>query len=373
MIRPVRALVVCVAALLIACCGGGDPLDPDVDAAVDPDPIPAAGRERSLVWIDPAVVDDASIVGLGVVMAAVADDGHGGQLLADWFERFSTTAHSERLGPLLLIDELRGTLGNDPTAWDLDELPFMVTAVHNRIDLAPRGGGCGELRVSMASTHPIYAPLHLIFLFRQPSAADDTDGDGNTHCLGTAERWARLSELDDGAFVEAARNWLDAGLTHDNFLLAESVELTVSPWEWRQWDGLDNPPLFQTVDTAALNRAGTLRDDFVGFAEANAAGLAARDVAIPPRFRPASARVPPGVEREALDLQVDGFPKLAEQIEIMGCPMCHTTDAEFVHTTPQRTFSDFYDRELDARAERLDLMNEGVDVGVPPFGPLQTP
>ena len=42
-----------------------------------------------------------------------------------------------------------------------------------------------------------------------------------------------------------------------------------------------------------------------------------------------------------------------------------------VQTTAQRTFSPFYDRELDARGERLDLMNAGVDVAVPPFGALQ--
>jgi hypothetical protein len=356
------------AALMVACNG---PAGSGVDAGHDAQPIPAAVRERSLVWTDPAVVDDPSIVGLARVMAAVADDGHGGLLLADWFERFSTTAHSERLGPLLLIDELRGSLGADPSAWDLDDLPFIVTAVHNRIDLAPRGGGCGELRVSLASTHPIYAPLHLIFLFRQVPAAGDVDGDGTTHCAATAERWARLGELDHDAFVDAARAWIDEAVTHDAFLLAESVELTVSPWEWRQWDGLDNPPLFQTVNTAALNAPGSLRDDFVAFATANAEGLAARTVEIPPRFRAPSARVPPGVPREALDLDVAGYPDLADQIEIMGCPMCHTTGAEFVHTTPQRTFSEFYDRELDARAERLDLMNQGVDVGVPPFGPLQ--
>jgi hypothetical protein len=355
----------------LAACGEGD--DP-----ADPEPIPAAVVERSLVWVDPIVVDDPGIVGLARVMGAIAPDGHGGQALVDWFERFGTTAHSERLGPALLVAELRATHGADPTAWDLDALPFAVTAVHNRIDLAPRDGGCGQLRVSLASTHAVYAPLHLIFLFRQAPQPDDVDGD-EIHCLGTAERWARLGELDGAAFADAARAWLDAALTRDAFLLAESVELTVSPWEWRQWTGVsdwpaapDNPPLFQTVDTAALDQPGALRDDFVAWATDNAAGLAARTVEIPARFRAPSARVPPGVPRDALDLDVAGYPDLAAAIEIVGCPACHTTGAEFVHTTPQRTFSDFYERELDARAARLDLMNQGADVGVPPFGPLQT-
>jgi hypothetical protein len=77
------------------------------------------------------------------------------------------------------------------------------------------------------------------------------------------------------------------------------------------------------------------------------------------------------VPRATLDLDIPQFPGLAAEIEIMGCPACHTEEAEFVQTTPQRTFSDFYDAELDARAIWLDRLNAGEDVGVPPFGPLQ--
>lgn len=355
-------------------------------------PAPAAIRDRAVVWLEPAIVDDPALVGLGRVMAAAAADGHGGRLLQAWFTRFSTTAHSERVGPTLIAEEVAATQGADASQWDLDALPFVVTGVHNRLDLAPRDGGCGQLRVSMASTHPLYAPLHIIFLFRQVASADDVAPDGTVHCAGTARRWARLSELDGAAFVDAASALLGEVLVHDNFLLAESVELTVSPWEWRQWRPepntdpqtmadlpmvLDNPSMFQTVDTARLNQAGALRDDFLAFVEDNAAALDARTIDVPERFRPRSARVPPGVDREVLDLSgldptIDAaYPELRFNLEIVGCPACHTEEAEFVHTTPERELSMFYDIEITVRAERIDGINDGIDEPVPPFGPLQ--
>ena len=347
--------------LLLGCAPSSDG-----DVGLDAGSLPEIDRERSLVWIDPAIVDDPSLVGLGRVMAAIAPDGHGGVLLRDWFRAFSTTPHSERLGPALLIEELEQSFGADPGAWDLDALPFTVTAVHNRIDLGPRDGDCGELRVSLASTHPIYSPLHLIFLFEQPA-----DGDA---CRTTARRWAELSELDGAELVAAASAILGEGLVRERFLLAETVELTVSPWEWRQWtlgEAPANPPLFQTVDTPRLNQEGPLREQFLAFVRDNAEGLAAREVEIPAVYRAPSARVPPGVERERLDVTIDGYPDLAGEIEIVGCPACHTENAEFVHTTPQRTFSEFYDRELDARATWLAETAAGSGAGVPPFGPLQ--
>jgi hypothetical protein len=345
-------------------------------------PVPSVDRERALVWIEPAIVEDPSLVGLSRVLAAASDDGHGGVLLDRWFRRFATTAHSERAAPAQLMDELAAALG-EPSSWDLDALPFAVTAVHNRHDLAAGGEGCGELRVSFASTHDIYAPMHLIFLFQQLPAADDLGPDGVLHCLGNARRWARLSTLSDAAFVSAAGAILDEGLTHERFLLAETVELTVSPWEWRQWvsvgvDELDNPPLFQTVATTALNQPGALRDDFLAWVADNADALDARRLVIPASYRAASAQVPPSAPREELDLSglqpsvADAYPELTRSIEIVGCPRCHTDAANFVHTTPQRTFSDFYDRELDARASRLDALNAGEVVDAPPFGPLQS-
>lgn len=358
---------VALCALALGC--GGDPGAGADGGATDAGALPVIERERSLVWIDPAIVDDPAIVGLGRVMAAVAEDGHGGARLREWLATFAVTSHSERPGPALLGEELEGQLG-DPTGWDLDALPFAVTAVHNRIDLGPRQGGCGELRVSLASTHAIYAPLHLIFLFRQEPGPGDIDG-ALVHCRATAVRWAALSDVDEAGFVAAARALLDENLVRERFLLAESVELTVSPWEWRQWVGLTNPPLFQTVDTARLNQPGTLRDDFVQFAQENAAALMARTAEIPARFRSPSAQAPPSVPRTPLELDISGYPELGAEIEIMGCPTCHTDDAEFVQTTPQRTFSPFYDKELDARAAWLSVLVGGGDPGVPPFGPLQ--
>ncbi len=344
-------------------------------------PAPAVRRERSLVWTDPAVVDDLAIVGPARVLAAASDDGHGGRMLAAWLQRFATTSHSERAGPALFYEQLADQLGSDPATWDLDRLPFIVTGVHNRIDLAERSGGCGELRVSLASVDPIYAPFHLLFLFQQPAGEDDVAPDGTVHCLGTARRWARLAALDGAELTRAAGAWLDQVLTHENFLLAESVELTVSPWEWRQWlpddsGELDNPPLFQTVDVERLDQAGPARDDFLAYVADNADALAARRADIPERFRPRSARVPPGAPRQTLDLTgldpalLDQYPTLASQIEMAGCPACHTTENQFVQTSVERTFSDLYDRELTARGARIDLMNSGAVPDPVPFGPL---
>jgi hypothetical protein len=344
-------------------------------------PVPSVRRERSLVWTDSAVLDDQSIVGPAQVLAAASDDGHGGRLLAAWLQRFATTSHSERAGPALFYEQLQDQLGDDPAAWDLDQLPFMVTGVHNRLDLAERSGGCGELRVSLASVDPIYAPFHLLFLFQQPAADDDVAPDGTVHCLGTARRWARLAALDGAELVAAARAWLDGVLTRDNFLLAESVELTVSPWEWRQWlpgpEGeLDNPPLFQTADVEHLDQPGAAREDFLSFVADNAEALAARRIEIPERFRARSARVPPGAPRQTLDLTgvdpaiLSRYPTLAGDIEIAGCPACHTTEDQFVQTSVEREFSELYDRELTARGERIDLMNSGAVPDPVRFGPL---
>jgi hypothetical protein len=344
-------------------------------------PVPAAERARSLAWTDATLLDDLSFAGPARVLGAAAADGHGGVLLDRWFRRFATTLHSERAGPAQLMDEIAAAQGADPGQWDLDALPFKVTGVHNRIDLGPRDGGCGQLRVSMASIHPIYAPLHLLFLFRQEPAADDVAPDGSIHCLGTARRWARLSALSEAAFDAAARAILDATLVHERFLLAESVELTVSPWEWRQWtpageDVLDNPPLFQTAAVPLVNQPGALRDAFLAFVAAHADGLAARTVELPAELRAQSARVPPSGPAESLSLDgldpgvLAAHPDLAFDIEIVGCPTCHTDDANFVQTAVDRTFSPFYDRELDARAERLDAMSVEA-VPTPPFGPLQ--
>jgi hypothetical protein len=148
-----------------------------VTASAHGAPVPAARRERSLVWTDGALLDDPTVVGAARLLGAIADDGHGGRLLDAWFRRFATTIHSERAGPAQLMDQIAAEQGSDPSSWDLDALPFRVTGVHDRLDLAAQSGGCGELRVSMASLDPVVAPLHVLFLFRQEPRPDDAAPD----------------------------------------------------------------------------------------------------------------------------------------------------------------------------------------------------
>ncbi len=344
---------------------------------------PEIVRERSLVWTQPALTDLPGACGLACVMAEVAEDGHGGRLLRHWFDRFATTLHSERLGPRLLLDEFASQGMGPPETWDLDALPFIVTAVHSRLDLA-NTESCGELRVSLASTHPIFRPFHLIFLFAQPPLAADISPGGTLHCTATALRWARLSALTEDAFVAAAHALVAEHFVRANFVAAESLEFMISPWEWRQWflvasdepdlaQVLDNLPLFQTVDTPRLNQPGPLRDEFLVWVGSNAAALNARAVEIPAMFRPQSARANQGVPWDPLLLtpELDGeFPDLRRNLEIVGCPACHTSDADFVQTLPNRSFSPFYELELDARAEHLRAMARG-EAAPAPFGPLQ--
>ncbi len=326
---------------------------------------PAATIEESLFFTQTEIVDDPAVAGLAKIMAAFAADGHGGALLEAWFEAFATTPHSARYGPPLLLQDVRAQQGNDATQWDLDALPFRVTAIHNRIDLA-RNGHCGELRVSFASTHATQQPLHLIFLFRQPGP----------DCEALAWRWAELAESP--AFAADAKALLGELFVPENALLAETLEQTVSPWEWRQWtfDGgvPANPPLFQTVDIERLNQAGTERDAFLAWVDANAAAIDARSMEIPPQFRSQSARVADGVPRVPLDLTgsaaVATYPEIRKQLEIVGCPVCHTTDANFLQTRSDRTPSPFYEKELDARLAHLTSLVAGAP-GAVPFGPLQ--
>src|SRR5690606_32056170 len=113
--------------------------------------------------------------------------------------------------------------------------PFVVTGVHNRIDLAD-GTHCGELRVSLASIDPLHQPFHLIALHRQVPAEGDRRPDGSAHCAATALRWSRLSALEsDDLFHQAARAQLDEALSSERLVAIESLEFLISPWEWRQW------------------------------------------------------------------------------------------------------------------------------------------
>lgn len=383
---------------LTACGGGGspdasvDPLDagpagtdggsttdagnPGHDAGL---PVPAVLIERSLFWNQPSLLDDPAVISFAKLMATTSDDGHGGRVLEQWFHRFATTAHSERALPAQFIDGVIAAQGVDPSQWDLTALPFKVTGLHNRIDLADLspGGHCGELRASVSSTDPTLQPFHALFLFRQPLGDGDVVG-GRVTCEGTARRWAALSELDGDALLAGARAAFAAGLTRSRFVMIETVEFTLSPWEWRQWlpqpDGrLENPPLFQQLDVERLNAPGALRDDFLGWVRDNATPLEARTLLFPERFRPASTRITQGVPREPLRLDpaLDAArPTLRQQLELVGCAACHTADAEFVQTRTDRTVSPFYEKELRARATHLERLARG-EAPVAPFGPLQ--
>jgi hypothetical protein len=337
-------------------------------------------RDRSLAWFDPALLDDASAISFARVLAAIADDGHGGSLLARWFSAFADGPGAGRATFAQFLGEVTDAQGADPTAWDLAALPFRVTGVHDRLDLA-RGDDCGELRVSVASTHATFSPVHLIFLFRQVPTADDVTPDGRVHCRGTARRWADLSALAGAAWLAAARDVLATGVTRDRFALAESVELSLSPWQWRQWisdgaGGLTNPTLFQTVDTDRVNAPGGLHDAFLAEVAANAPAIAARTWTIPPQFRAPVVEVQPNAVAALPDLAgipdaLAAYPELPRALGMVGCPRCHTDDADFLQTSIERVPSPFYDKELDARAARLEALVRGEHPGDAPFGPLQ--
>ena len=64
------------------------------------------------------------------------------------------------------------------------------------------------------------------------------------------------------------------------------------------------------------------------------------------------------------------FPQLRQHFELMGCVACHTADADFVQTKPDRTVSNFYRKELTARERHLESIARG-EKPYAPFGPLQ--
>lgn len=367
--------------LVLAACGapsagldaGADA--PDAGATVAPIVI-----ERSLFWADAALLDDPSVVSFARLMALASRDGHGGALLSQWFHRFATTAHSERALPAQFIDAVAAAQGADPARWDLALLPFKVTGLHNRIDLADLSpsGHCGELRASVSCTDVTLQPFHALFLFRQPLGEGDVV-DGRVTCEGTARRWAALSALEGEALHAALRRAFAEGLPPQRFIMLETVEFSLSPWEWRQWvpdaqGELQNPPLFQQLDVERVNVPGALRTDFLAWVDANAEALSSRRLLIPERFRTPSVRVTQGLPRVPLSLEGSAAAaraaSLRAQLELVGCAACHTADAEFVQTRTDRTVSPFYEKELKARAEHLASMARG-DAPIAPFGPLQ--
>ena len=343
---------------------------------------------RSLVWTLSSLLDDGAELGLGRILGNIAADGHGAALFADWMNRFSTTAHSERAGPAILIEEMADLYGAQVEDWDLNRLPFATTAVHNRIDLRT-DESCGEMRISFASTHSVWRPLHLLFIYDQTPRDDDISPGGHVHCHGTARRWAALSLLDEQSFLQKAKAWLSENTRVENFLLAESEELTVSPWEWRQWwleqdpqdstlpARFENRALFQTVDIAVLNESGPLRESFLAFVEDNAPTLDEQRALLPEQFRPMSVRVNAGVPWTPLDLNgvnvevLHAHPKLRQHIEAIGCAGCHAA-ADFVQVREDRSFSAFYENELVAREAHLKSLLEGALDAHPHFGALQS-
>jgi hypothetical protein len=340
------------------------------------DALPPVARDRSLAWFDGALLDDTSAISFAKVMAAVSPDGRGGVVFEKLFRAFAAGPGAGRATFAQFLDGVVAAQGSDAAQWNLDALPFKVTGVHDRVDLAS-GEHCGELRVSIASTHATFSPVHFIFLFRQPPRADDVTPDGVVHCRGTARAWSRLTALDEPAFRAAAKQMLTAGIVRDRFLLAESVELSLSPWQWRQW-ALDaggtftNPPLFQTIDIARVNAPGPTRDAFLAAVTANAPAIAARTWSVPPMFRSAVAEVQPNSKAPLADLApLSVSPDLPRALGMIGCPRCHTDDADFIQTGVDRKPSPFYDQELDARAARLDALGRGEAPPAPPFGPLQ--
>jgi hypothetical protein len=340
---------------------------------------------HSLFWSQTEILDDPSVISFSKLMQIISTDNHGGKLLKAWFYKFSTTAHSERALPAQFIDGVELAQGSNISQWNLSLLPFKVTGIHNRIDLMSKEKNhCGEFRVSVTSTDVTLQPFHLLFLFQQPAQSDDFESQ-ILNCKGTANRWRALSLLSLVDLKPALKQLMNQTMTTGNFQLAESVEFTLAPWEWRQWTKapdtsgalsfvLENPPLFQQLDTPKLNVDSPLRTDFLSWVSNNANALNERTLLIPERFRPQSIRVNQSVPRVPLSLgglsNVAQFPNLRANLEIVGCAVCHTTDAEFVQTKPDRTVSEFYKKELDARAMLLDKLSRGELVKIP-FGPLQ--
>ncbi|MBA3454567.1 MAG: hypothetical protein H0T42_15870 [Deltaproteobacteria bacterium] len=183
------------------------------------------------------------------------------------------------------------------------------------------------------------------------------------------------------AFAAEARRVIAEGVTRERFVLAESVELSLSPWQWRQWapdgdGGLVNPRLFQTIDLARVGTPGPVRDAFLAEVSAEAEAIAARRWVVPEAFRAQVAEVQPNAQAALVDLGplagvLAQYPDLPRAIGMVGCPRCHTDDADFVHTGIDRKPSPFYDREIDARARRLDAVNAGDEPELARFGPLQ--
>jgi len=378
-------------AMLLVACGAPAvaPPPPDSGTPVDsgtPYAPPTVDSRHSLFWtLDSGVLDEVSFKGL----MDTASDGHAGPLLNQWFNAFTMSpAGGRSTEAQYLVDFASAGAGSDPAQWDLAQMSFKVTGVHNRIDRADYsvGGHCGELRASVASTNVNLQPFHALFIFRQPAGAGDVAADGHVTCVATARKWAELSRLDGEALSAAVRALIRDGFLRERFELVETVENTLSPWEWRQWVKgaaaaplpftLMNPPLFQQLDVEGLNVTGSRRDAFLVWVADNAAALNARTLLYVDQFKTTIAQVPPAGARPPLKLDglradvAAAYPQLRQQIEMTGCAACHTADAEFVQTQTTGKVSNFYEKELTARERHLEKMSRG-EQPYAPFGPLQ--
>lgn len=166
--------------------------------------------------------------------------------------------------------------------------------------------------------------------------------------------------------------------------MMESLERTVGSWEWRQWrpragtelPELGNPPLFQTLDVEALNVEGPRREALLEWIAEDPDAVLARRARVPEALSAPSLRAREGLPRPELDLSdlpgrlEDRAPALREALDTVGCPGCHARAPSFVQTGIDRTFSPFYERELQARRRALDAFAEGT-AERPPFGALQ--
>jgi hypothetical protein len=96
---------------------------------------------------------------------------------------------------------------------------------------------------------------------------------------------------------------------------------------------------------------------------------------VPAAFRSPVAEVQPNEQARLVDLTplpgtLATYPELPRALGMVGCPRCHTDDADFVQTAIDRTPSPFYDRELDARTARIDALARGGWPARATFGPL---
>ena len=117
----------------------------------------------------------------------------------------------------------------------------------------------------------------------------------------------------------------------------------MAPVETGGAGGFVNPPLFQQVDVEVLNKPGAARDAFLLWVKDNAPGARRAHGGVPRVFRAASQATDP-VVKPRVPLSLAGldpasrrsFPNLRQKIEVVGCAVCHTADADFVQTDQPR-------------------------------------